>query len=391
MVVRAVTSSGEANSTLTQSPLWPELLDQVQASISGHRQTRSGPSSLESTASAVARAHSRLLVVLERDSDVSATTVSELLGEAVELLACVARVGATFAPDGNDGRDWLSDQLNRRLAGHEDAVLAGEVTYSVWSEQTEQPATRMREANASLARDAATPIGALVSLRVAAVELAALLIRAAANAKAVGRAGEAPEVRPAWLGATLNAITTEVSALAQEVERPMSDRADVAAHHLAAGLRVRLPRDALRDLRAGASGRDGVAAALVALREAWLLLATNEYVAVGALDSQLAEPAYDARFGGLDGAIAESAPNVICGARLLGRPAAFRHRRAWCHQSTALTYALAAYIAGLRGHAPSLAQAQLIALTRLARATVAIAMIDRAKAQLPAATNGPES
>jgi hypothetical protein len=124
-----------------------------------------------------------------------------------------------------------------------------------------------------------------------------------------------------------------------------------------------------------------VAAAFVALREAWVMLATNEYVAVAALDSQLVERAYDPHFGGLDAAIAESAANVICGARLLGRPAAFRHRRAWCHQSAALTYALEAYIAGLRGDAPSLAQAQLIALTRLARSTVAIALIDLAGAQ----------
>jgi hypothetical protein len=389
--VRAATSSGETTSTLTQSPLWPDLLDQVQAKISGHRQAAgSGPSSLEGTASAAARAHSRLLVVLERDSEVSAATVSELLGEAVELLLSVARVGATFAPNGNDGRDWLADQLNRRLAAHEDAVLAGEVTYSVWSEQTEQPAARMREATASLARDPATPIGALISLRVAAVDLAALLLRAAANANAGGHAGEAPEVRPAGLSATLNAVTTELAALARHVERPVDARADVAAHHLAAGLRVRISRDALRDLRAAATSADALAAALVALREAWVMLATNEYVAIAALDAQLVEPAYDPRFGGLDAAIAESAANVICGARLLGRPAAFRHRRAWCHQSAGLTYALEAYVAGLRGHAPSLAQAQLIALTRLVRATVAITVIDLANAQLPSAKSGPE-
>jgi len=47
----------------------------------------------------------------------------------------------------------------------------------------------------------------------------------------------------------------------------------------------------------------------------------------------------------------------------------------------ALTYALEAYVAGLRGHAPSLAQAQRIAMTRLVRATVAIALIDLRRGQ----------
>ena len=80
---------------------------------------------------------------------------------------------------------------------------------------------------------------------------------------------------------------------------------------------------------------------------------------------------------------------MICGARLIGRPGAFRHRRAWRHQSVALTYALEAYVAGLSGHAPSLAQAQLIALTRLVRATVAIALIDLARGQALAGNGSP--
>lgn len=51
----------------------------------------------------------------------------------------------------------------------------------------------------------------------------------------------------------------------------------------------------------------------------------------------------------------------------------------WRYQSTASRrYRLEAAIAGLRGPNPSLAQAQRIALTRLARATVVITMIDLA-------------
>jgi hypothetical protein len=41
-----------------------------------------------------------------------------------------------------------------------------------------------------------------------------------------------------------------------------------------------------------------------------------------------------------------------------------------------LTYALEAYVAGLRGDDAAFEQAQLIALTRLIRATAAIAVLD---------------
>ena len=112
------------------------------------------------------------------------------------------------------------------------------------------------------------------------------------------------------------------------------------------------------------------------MRDPWLRLATHEFLAVAALNAQLDTPTYDQRIRSLATAIAEGAANVICGARLIGRPGAFRHRRAWRNQALGLTYALEAYVAGLRGHAPSLAHAQRITLTRLVRATVAIGLID---------------
>jgi hypothetical protein len=46
------------------------------------------------------------------------------------------------------------DLLRRRLSSHEDAVLAREITYSVWREQAEEPAVRMRQAIARLSRNA---------------------------------------------------------------------------------------------------------------------------------------------------------------------------------------------------------------------------------------------
>jgi hypothetical protein len=324
----------------------------------------------------LARAHSHFLVALDSGSKVGQDTVSQLVTEAVELVLAVARVWGTFGARAEDRRTVLIDQLRRRLAAQEDAVLAGEVTYSVWAEHAEEPSAAMRQAISCLSRKPTAFQGDLISLTVAAVDLASLLVRLAANVAASGRGGEAPERRLATLDAKLGAVTAELAARSQDIERPVNARGDVVAHHLAAGLRVRFSQGTLKRLSAGSPEGAPDAADLEGLRDAWLGLATNEYVAVAALDAQLETPSYNGSLASLPAAIVESAANVICGARLIGRPGAFRHPRAWRHQAVALTYALEAYVAGLRGHAPSLTQAQLIALTRLVRATVAIVLID---------------
>jgi hypothetical protein len=376
MVVSAASIEKSAP-RLSQSPLWTELLDRVGAQISGRRQIRgSGPSSLEGTTSALARAHSQLLIALESGSAIGEDTISGLALEAVELVLAVERVWGTSATRAEDRRGELVDLLRRRLGSHEDAVLAGEVTYGVWSQQAEEPAVRMRQAIARLSRDATTSEADLLSLRIAAVDLASLLVRLAANLAASGRAAEAPEPRSTAVDQTVAAVTAELAARAQEVEQPVNGQADIVAHHLAAGLRVHVSQPALLAVSVSPSDQRSESSAVEALRDAWSRLARHEYAAVAALDAQLETPTYRERFGSLSTAIAEGATNVICGARLMGRPGAFRHRRAWRHQTVALTYALEAYVAGLRGHAPSLAQAQLITLTRLVRATVAVALID---------------
>jgi len=374
--VPAATSSEQSRLRLSQSPLWTDLLDRVETQISGPARVRgSGPSSLQGTASALARAHARLLVALESRSTLGEDAVSQLAGEAVELLLAVARVWATFGARVEDRRGALVDLLRRRLRSHEDAVLAGEITYSVWREQAEDPAVRMRQAITRLPRRTSDPEPDLLALRIASVDFASLLVQLAANAAASGQAGGAPEEPSAELAAKVSSVIGELASHAQEVERPVSDRADVVAHHLAAGLRVRVPQETLQRLGAIPPGRIADWTLLDRLRDPWLRLATNEYTAVAALDAQLATPTYE-RSEHLVSAIADAAANVICGARPAGRPAAFRHRQAWRHQAVALTYALETYVAGLRGDAPSLARAQRITLTRLVRATVAIALID---------------
>lgn len=362
----------------SQSPLWTDILDRVELQISGARQVKGpGPSSLAGTSSVLARAHSHFLVALQSGSNIGQDTVSRVATDAVEVLIAVARVWGTFGARAEDRRAWLADQLRRRLAAHEDAVLAGEVTYRIWSEHGEQPSAAMRQAITHLSRDPTAPQSDLLSLSIAAVDLASLLVRLAANAGASGRTGEAPEQRSAALDAKLGTVAAEVAAHSRDVKPPVDKHGDMVAHHLAAALRVRPPQATLKRLSAGSPGHLAHPDLdQECLREAWLGLATQEHVAVAALDGKLDKPRYDQSSTSLSTVITDGAANVICGGRLLGRPAAFRHARAWRHQTLALTFALEAYVAALRGHAPSLAQAQRIALTRLVRATVAIVLID---------------
>jgi hypothetical protein len=362
---------------LSQSPLWTGILDRIESQLSGPRQVKgSGSSSLSETSGALARAHSRFLIALESGSKIGTDTVSRAGAEALELLIEVARVGGMLGTREEERRSWLADQLRRRLAAHEDAVLAGEVTYRVWSEHGEEPSVAMRQAIGRLSRGSSVSESDLLSLSIGAVNLASLLIRLGANAATNGDGSEAPEQRSVALDAKLGAVTAELAARSREVERPADKYGDVVAHHLAAGLRAHPSQELLEPTKAGSLNQAAGVSDLERLREVWLDLATHEYVAVAALDGQLDTPSYATSSQGLPGVVVEGAANVVCGARLLGRPAAFRHQRAWRHQTVALSYALEAYVAGLRGHVPSLAQAQAIALTRLVRATVAIVLID---------------
>lgn len=239
MLISSEASSEQSTPTGSQSPLWTGLLLQVESQISGRRQIRGpGPSSLEGIASVLARAHSRLLIALE-SSTASDDTGAQLAVEAAELIVAVARVLATFGTRVTDRREALADQLRRRLSSREQAALAGEVTYRVWSEQAEDPAARMRQAITRLSRDASSSDRDLLSLKIAAVDLAALLVQLSANASASGHPAEAPEPRSKALDSTLTAVTAELAARGSEVERGLDDRGEIVTHYLATGLRVR--------------------------------------------------------------------------------------------------------------------------------------------------------
>ena len=379
-------SSGRRTPEVPRSVLWDGVLDRVHKELANASPPprATGASAQKTLAEAVARAHSHLAIALDPRSSDATDTVSELVSDTATLLER-ALAASPARSRASDVVGELDDALAGRLRAHEHGVLAGELTYGVRVEEADAAAARLRGVVAALPDQASSSHDGLLSLRLAAVELAALLVRAAGNAALASGAGEAPESRSAALDRALRAIEHELRDRANAVRPPVDDRADVAAHHLAAALRVRAPERTLRTIAsAGSDGTPGLA--VDAAREAWLVLATHEYVAVVAIDGRLDVPTWE-RFGSVTSAIVEGAANVVSAARLASRPDAFRHRSAWRHQTVALAYAFEAYVAGLRGDALSFERAQLIVLTRLIRAVAAIALLDlRQTAGLP--TNG---
>ena len=354
---------------------WDGVLDRVRHELAGGCPPAKaiGTPAQKALAEAVARAHSHLAVALDPRSNDATDTVSELVSDTAALLERALAVSSANGGD-RDAVGGFDDALARRLGAHEQGVLAGELTYGVRVEEADAAAARLRELVAGLGDQAALSHGGLLPLRLAAVELAALLVRAAGNAAVGGRAGEAPEPQSPALDLALRAIEHELARRANAAGPPVHERGDVATHHLAAALRVRAPERTLHTIASTGSDRTP-GPAVDAKREAWLVLGTHEYVAVVAIDGRLDAPTWE-RFGSLTGAIVEGAANLACGARLASRPDAFRHSSAWRHQTVALTCAFGAYVAGLRGDAPSVERAQLIVLTRLIRAVAAIALLD---------------
>jgi hypothetical protein len=373
---------------LLRAPLWGAVLDGAVGLISeAPASRRSSTESIQWATDAVDRAESRLLVALE-DAPGDAGVVPGLIGDTVWLLLAAEGVSQQRV-ERLENHQGLVRQLRRRLSGHEESVLAGEVTYSVRPEAGRESATRLRHALGRVGEG--TSQVELFSLRKDVIGLAALLILAAANVAASGSGREAPHARTSELDQTLTAITRVLALNAQRVERPVDPSGDVVAHHLAAGLRVRAAPETLARLEASSNAEPGDARCLDEATDAWFQLATNDYVAARELDHQLEAPAYADCSSSLDGAILEGAAHVICGARLPDRPSWFLHRRAWGHHTVALTYAMEAYVAGIRGDPASLAQAQLITLTRLTRATTALAMLElRREATPPPATGRPK-
>ncbi len=357
------------------SPVWGPLLSQAEDKLeqeltASHEQRSISPSLARESASAVlARAHAHMLTALEGGSAQSQDAISELVEDAVALVRAVPQLWLAHTTTAYEDRlPAIVAVLERQLSAHEHGVLSGELTYSLSVAEADEPAVRMRHSLAELAGRDHGGISDLISVQTAAIPLAALLLRAAGNIATDALASEAPERRTAALDRLLRRVAREIVSHAEARRRTLDDGYDPVGHHLASAMRVPAP--------ATSPALAGDTVDLDGIREAWLHIAALEHIAVSTLDRKLPTPTYQPHYETLGETLIETSAKVLCGGRLLVRAGAFRHGQAWCAQTTALGYAREMYINGLPGASDVLERAQGILLTRLARATVAIALVD---------------
>jgi hypothetical protein len=361
---------------ILRSPVWDAALTQTRAKIDGlpgsdqAQRSRSPTLARESASAVLARAHTRLLAALGASRAQGTDTVSELVGAAVALVGAVPLLWSTHSVTGYEHRlPMIADALERQLSSHEHGVLSGDLTYSLSVAEAEQPAVRMRHSLAELASRDHGAISDLISVQIAAIELATLLVRAAGNVLTHARAAEAPEKRTPAVDRALLRVEREIATHAKAHTRALGMDNDVVGQSLAQALHACEPA---RQPHTGAADRG----TLVVARNAWLDVAAREHVIVAALDAKLATPTYRPHYETVGIAITETGANILCNARLIARANAFRHDEAWREQSTALSSVRETYINGPPGASDGLDRAQEIVLTRLVRAAVAITLID---------------
>lgn len=379
------THSRRSLAQLLRSPVWDaglcDLRGEVDrlAAAGGGRRTRSPTLARESASTVLARAHTRLLAALDARRALNQTTVSELVEAAVALIGAIPVLWSTHAGGGHEDRPPpMIGALEYELSVHEHGVLSGELTYSLSVAEAEQPAVRMRQSLAALAGPRGAGTSDLISMQIAAVELAVLLVRAAGNVLVNAHAAEAPEDRTPLLNRALLRVGHEIETRASASGAALGQARDETGHRLGQALRASRPTR-LADLRA-ADDEDRPA-----IRDAWLDVAALEHIAVASLEAELGTSVYRPRFRTLAGAITETAANVISGARLLARADGFRHDEAWRRQGIALGQAREIYANGHPRASHGFDRAQAIVLDRLVRATVAIILIDLRDASVPPA------
>lgn|GEM_PF-4325912 len=369
------TRSQRSRPQLLRSPVWDPVLRDLRVEVrlavanQGQR-TRSPTLARESASTVLARAHTRLLATLGAGRALSEDTVSELVDAAVALIGAVPLLWSTHAVSGHEDRlPLMVGALEYQLSAREHGVLSGEMTYSLSVAEAEEPAVCMRQSLAALAGRDHGGTSDLISVQIAAIELAALLVRAAGNVLVYTHAAEAPEDRTPALSQALRRVGREIETQARAHAGALGEANDEIGNQLARALRASGPTR-LADLPAVDDE------ALPAIRDAWLDVGALEHIAVASLAAKLETSIDQPRFKTSASAIAETAANAISGARLLARADAFRHDEAWRKQSTALGRAREIYV-NWQPRAPhGFERAQGIVLTRLVRATVAITLID---------------
>ena len=364
--------------------IWFPAMTRVRAQLTIHAASPGAehPDALSAIGDALSDADRELAHALSSDRPGSRSRQDALLALASRLLAAASRVAAI---SGDQAQPAAA--LESQLRYLENAVLEGEATYRIDASQMRRPLDRASHALMHL-HDASRPsVGDRLALLTASSEIAALLVRAAANLEISGAPHHAAAEGSDTLSAAVHALVLEAAAVAGTLAPgPRPDATgDAVGRHLCECLRVPVDLtslDALADRPRQATARRH---ALDAARTSWVALASREYAVASTLDARLPALDYKRRHGSLANAVTASAVNVLREARLLLRPDAFRHRRAWGRQGIALSHAIQAYIDGLHGDDDALERAQLIVMTRLSRSVAALALIEAQQRNLAVA------
>lgn len=354
------------------SPVWGDALKQTLTSVEslgGDAYVRypTSPALVRESAGAVlARSHGLLLSAL--DGKGSGRTTVDLLNGAARLLGAIAHLWLTHAERAFDERlPILAGMLERQLSAHEHGVLSAEQTYAVTVEQAERAAVRMRQSLSDLGASERPGTVALISMQIAAIELAGLMIRAGGNIASAGRADDAPEQGSQAVGEALTRVVHDISAHAKLLDGQLADQQDRFGTYIARALRVGAP--------AAAPGSEDPEN-LGGFYEAWLQLAALTRLGVQAVDAKLSAPTYAGHEQSLDELTSARAAELLAGGRLTSRADRFRHDQAWSAQSARLSYAVELYISGVLGASEALEQAQAIIMGTLVYATVAGTLVD---------------
>lgn len=348
---------------------WKRALVEVQHALiaDGEHPVASGERSPVVAGRAIGDAQATLRAALAKPRAYGMRSL--LISHALAVLSAVRQVRRDHQGAAARLRPTLSTALGELLARFETYVLQGERTYEVRTADSGRCVDVAHTALELLDGDVTDRADVLLpGLDAAAVELAALLVRAAGNLATEGRPGDATYHCPSGVRRSLKDLVDEIHRASATLESSCPPGADVTAHSLAVALQV---------ASRGPDGPEPDGPAPWASRAAWIQVAAHEYAAVRALDEQLARGDHKQFGDGLHGTLAAGAANVVCGARLLSRPEAFEIGAAWERQSAGITIANQEYASALEGDEAAFATTQLIVVTRLVRAVAALSLLNR--------------
>ncbi len=269
----------------------------------------------------------------------------------------------------------LLENVDQRLASRENSVLSGEKTYALDLDVLEQIAAVAGAASPKADDGAEVRAADWQGVEQASVVLLLSAARAVVNIDSGGLAAGPSESVPAGLLRQLRVIVDQVDHGTRGLPKEPKGESDRTGRLLSEVLRMGLPKRVVTDLTRADAPAQARSKALTELRSVWHFVAVRELEIVRLLDGELPVPSYS-KPGSLCHTVMAGAANVLVGGRLLDRPGDFLLLDALIHQHDGLAHAVEFYTAALRGHSDAQTQTQLVMLTRLVRALVALWVID---------------